>query len=287
MAQFGRALGSGPRGRWFESSHFDQKIKVTQLCDFYFVSEVKMKITFLGTSYGAPSLGRRQQSVLIETENSDAYIFDAGAPVTDALVNMGYDFSCIRAVFIIHLHGDHMNGINDLINLSEFLGVRFDLFLPEKRGVEALSVYTEMQLDGRKCERVSFKEYSSGEVFAQNGCKITAYPTAHMEKAGRPSYGFMIEDAQGAVYITGDLHPTLKDIPDVLNTVHTDMIVTECAHFTPSQLYARLDACNTDRVAFVHVMPPEKYDELKALQDDRHFISLFPDDGDMVEIFNK
>ena len=25
MAQFGRALGSGPRGRWFKSSHSDQK----------------------------------------------------------------------------------------------------------------------------------------------------------------------------------------------------------------------------------------------------------------------
>ncbi len=27
MAQFGRALGSGPRGRWFKSSHSDQKEK--------------------------------------------------------------------------------------------------------------------------------------------------------------------------------------------------------------------------------------------------------------------
>ena len=26
VAQFGRALGSGPRGRWFKSSHSDQKI---------------------------------------------------------------------------------------------------------------------------------------------------------------------------------------------------------------------------------------------------------------------
>ena len=28
VAQFGRALGSGPRGRWFESSHSDQKSTV-------------------------------------------------------------------------------------------------------------------------------------------------------------------------------------------------------------------------------------------------------------------
>ncbi|MBQ3100071.1 MAG: MBL fold metallo-hydrolase [Clostridia bacterium] len=246
-----------------------------------------MKITFLGTSYGAPSVGRRQQSVLVETENSDACIFDAGAPITDVLVNMGYDFSRIKAVFISHLHGDHMNGINDLINLCEFLNARFTVYLPEKRGVEALTAYTEMQLDGRACDRVCFREYSSGVVYLENGCRITAYPTAHMEKAGRPSYGFMAEADQSSVYITGDLHPTLKDIPDVLNSVHTDMIVTECAHFAPSELYGRLDACNTDRVAFVHVMPPERYNELKALQNDRSFSSLFPNDGDAIEFFKK
>ena len=177
-----------------------------------------------------------------------------------------------------------MNGINDLINLSEFLNARFDLYLPEKRGVEALSVYTEMQLDGRNSERISFKEYAAGEVLCDNGCKITAYPTAHMEKSDKPSYGFMIDADEKSVYITGDLHPSLKDIPDILNTVHTDMMVTECAHFTPSELCERLDACNTARVAFVHVMPPERYTELESLKQGRNFVSLFPNDGETVEV---
>ncbi len=46
-----------------------------------------MKIKFLGTSYGAPSIGRRQQSILIETDDKNAYLIDTGAPVTDVLVN--------------------------------------------------------------------------------------------------------------------------------------------------------------------------------------------------------
>lgn len=34
MAQFGRALGSGPRGRWFKSSHSDQFINAEKPCNF-------------------------------------------------------------------------------------------------------------------------------------------------------------------------------------------------------------------------------------------------------------
>ena len=50
-----------------------------------------MKIRFLGTSFGAPAVGRHQQSILLETESGNAYLVDAGAPVLDILVNTGYD----------------------------------------------------------------------------------------------------------------------------------------------------------------------------------------------------
>ena len=31
VAQFGRALGSGPRGRWFESSHSDHNVETKKM----------------------------------------------------------------------------------------------------------------------------------------------------------------------------------------------------------------------------------------------------------------
>ena len=42
VAQFGSALGSGPRGREFESPHSDQKIRLSILLKriFYIVKEV-------------------------------------------------------------------------------------------------------------------------------------------------------------------------------------------------------------------------------------------------------
>ena len=76
-----------------------------------------MNIRFLGTGFGAPYKNRHQQSILIEV-GENAYLFDAGAPVTDILSFSQYDMSRIKTVFISHLHGDHMNGLNDMINLA-------------------------------------------------------------------------------------------------------------------------------------------------------------------------
>jgi len=45
-----------------------------------------MKIKFLGTSFGAPSKGRHQQSILLETDSGNSYLFDAGAPVLDVIL---------------------------------------------------------------------------------------------------------------------------------------------------------------------------------------------------------
>ena len=77
-----------------------------------------MKIRFLGTSYGAPAPGRHQQNLLLETESGRDYLVDAGAPVLDILAGEGYDFSRLKAIFITHLHGDHMNGLADILNLA-------------------------------------------------------------------------------------------------------------------------------------------------------------------------
>ena len=87
-----------------------------------------MKIRFLGTSFGAPSAGRHQQSILLETADGSGYLVDAGAPVLDILVNTGYDLTKLKAVFITHLHGDHMNGLHDIINLAAYYGIRCDKY---------------------------------------------------------------------------------------------------------------------------------------------------------------
>ena len=47
---------------------------------------------------------------LIETAKG-GYIIDAGAPVMDCLLRRGFEPEKLKAVFITHMHGDHVNGL--------------------------------------------------------------------------------------------------------------------------------------------------------------------------------
>ena len=233
-----------------------------------------MKIKFLGTGFGAPYKNRHQQSVLIEVGDT-AYLFDAGAPVTDILSFAEYDMSRIKTVFISHLHGDHLNGLNDMINLAEFFNIRCDIWLSEQRGIEAFKSYTYMQLR-RDSDRVDFKLINEGLFYDDSILKVSAYQNDHMK--GLPCYSFLIEAEGKRVYITNDLSPDLCDLPDI----SADLMLIEAAHFDAETVVNKCNTLDVKKVAFVHVMPPEKYDGLKKCK--TNFIPLYPNDGEEYDL---
>lgn len=233
-----------------------------------------MNIRFLGTGFGAPYGGRHQQSIMIEI-GSNSYLFDCGAPVADILQD--YDKSKIKAVFISHLHGDHLNGINDLINLAEFFGMRFDLYLSEKRGIDTLKAYTLMQLQ-KDSDLVDFHLIERGDFYDDGALKVTAYQTDHMK--GLPCYAFLIEAEGKRVFVTGDLCPTLEDLPTIIFEEKTELIITEGAHFEADFLVEKMKRTKAEKIAFVHVMPPKKYEDIRLCAKESGIVALYPDDGD-------
>ncbi|MBQ7347654.1 MAG: MBL fold metallo-hydrolase [Clostridia bacterium] len=242
-----------------------------------------MKIKFLGTSYGAPSVGRHQQSILVEA-GERGYLFDVGAPVLDLLLNDGYDLKKIRAIFITHMHGDHINGLFDILNLASYFNMRFDLYLPDANGMELVKQYCQLQHVFLTDERIKLKQITEGIFFHDNGVTVTGVPTAHMEKKNRSCFGFLVQTETVSCYITGDLHGSLKDFPEFLYATPTDMIITECAHFLAENLIEKIGMCNTDKVAVIHVMPQSKYDDLKRIVDGQRICFYFPNDGDEYTI---
>jgi ribonuclease Z len=73
-----------------------------------------MRITFLGTSAGMPSRERNVASVAITIEGS-TLLFDCGEATQHQLMRSGVRMGSIDAVFITHLHGDHLFGLPGLL----------------------------------------------------------------------------------------------------------------------------------------------------------------------------
>ncbi len=242
-----------------------------------------MKIKFLGTSFGAPGKDRHQQSFLIE-ENEDLYIFDAGAPVIDILVKFGYDLSKIKAVFISHIHGDHLNGIFDMLNLADYFNINFTVYVSERRVAEFLRNYCELEGCALKSGRVKFLLIEEGEFYTDRHLRVCAFKTRHIKNGEIASFGFLVENEKSKLCITGDLNAALNDFPEFLCSEKTNLVITECAHFSPALLFEKLTRCCADSFAIVHVMPSDKYSQLKTIAKNSPLRVYLPNDNDEIEL---
>lgn len=74
-----------------------------------------MKIVLLGTSSAVPTLYRSLSSTAL-IRDGHVFLFDCGEGTQVQLMRAGIRRSKIRAIFIGHLHGDHLYGINGLLS---------------------------------------------------------------------------------------------------------------------------------------------------------------------------
>ena len=74
-----------------------------------------MKIILLGTSSATPTLYRGLSSTALIREGN-VFLFDCGEGTQIQLMRAGIRRSKIHSIFIGHLHGDHLYGINGLLS---------------------------------------------------------------------------------------------------------------------------------------------------------------------------
>ena len=243
-----------------------------------------MKLTFLGTSHGAPSDIRYCSSTMLEV-NGSRYIIDAGAPVADILMRKNIPGNSVKAMFITHMHCDHTSGIFLFLCLASgyYPNCLVDIYMPDPNRVESFaSVYPINR------ERVRMKTYEAGTFYKDENITVTAIPTRHIP--GEPTYSFVIDTADGKrVIFTGDLHQNdAADFPQIAVDDPSDAIVCEQAHFEVETIFAYLRKCPTKRIFMNHVA--RNYEKSIALLREEEKNQTLPmplravDDGDEYEI---
>ena len=243
-----------------------------------------MKIRFLGTSHGVPEAGRFNSSAMIDV-NGSIYYVDAGAPIVNMLVNDGRHPSDVRAFFITHCHGDHVNMLPHFVDLCHwyYLDARFTAFVPEKNVIENIYTYVESLKGGTiDRERECLVETSAGELYTDENIKVTAIPTFHLHHASRPSFAYRVESEGKSAVFTGDLSGGLAmgELWDVACKEPSDVVIIEKAHYSLSDLLPYLEKMQTKELWFTHVN--SNFDELRGLDGKYPFRVKIANDGDEI-----
>jgi ribonuclease Z len=178
----------------------------------------EIKVTLLGTGTPIVNFNRFGMSTLVEAGNQKL-LFDAGRGVVLRLQQKGASIRDINAIFITHLHSDHLTGLPDLYATAELLplaigGRKTPLDVRGPLGIDNVARGIELMFTdnnrlraiggeiAQEATRIAAHELSEGVAYERDGVKVTAFLVNHGYVV--PAYGFRVDYAGLAVVLSGD-----------------------------------------------------------------------------------
>jgi ribonuclease Z len=147
-----------------------------------------MKLHFLGTGSGMPSK-QRNVSALAVTLFKETWLIDCGEATQHQILYTSIKPRKVSAVWITHLHGDHIFGLPGFLSSRSALDGQEPLTLYGPKGIKKWLDMT-FQISGSHLSyELKVVEYEDGDTFEQDGHVVTVRKLEHRF----PSYGFRIE----------------------------------------------------------------------------------------------
>lgn len=243
-----------------------------------------MKIRFIGTSHGVPEQDRMWTSVMF-TSGDNTYVIDAGASVADGVIRSGRTLDSLKALFITHQHGDHMNGLPALVDIISWYFKNSDpaIYLPDE-GIDApLTALIDATFGGSHLKDIDYRVTKPGVIYDDGTAKVTAIPTRHIANGAHPSFAFYVECEGKKVLFTGDLNASCEDHPEIAFAEELDLIVIEAAHFRLTQREQIFGRSKTKKMIVSHYAPIN-HDQIEQFIADMPFEVILAEDSMEFEV---
>jgi ribonuclease Z len=175
-------------------------------------------VTLLGTGSPPPSIERFGPSTLVEV-GGQRLLFDAGRGASIRLVQVGLVLADVTAVFLTHLHSDHVNGLADiwLTGWTNPAGNRrtvpFEIYGPagtadmmthltEAHAADIRIRMADESLPAAGIE-VQAHDVTGGVVYDRDGVRVSVFDVDHGELI-KPALGYRIDYRDHSVVLSGD-----------------------------------------------------------------------------------
>jgi ribonuclease Z len=279
-----------------------------------------LKVTLLGTGTPRPVMQRFGPSILVEA-GGQKLLFDCGRGCIQRLYQAKIPLSEVTALFLTHLHSDHIVGIPDLWLTGWINGRVTPLRVWGPRGTQQMmkglgqayefDIHIRRDVDEQiPGEGVVEKatDVEEGVVYESGGVKVTAFNVDHGPV--KPALGYRVEYGGHSVVLSGDtrysenlikfaqgsdvlIHEVLAaNAFEALNAALTKQQIEKVmAHHTKTEEAAMVFAKVKPKLAvYSHIVPPNATD---LLSDTRKGYSgpvevgedlMSIEIGDMVEV---
>lgn len=228
-----------------------------------------LKITFLGTRSGVEPIPNRHHSSFVLEINQKYYWFDAGENCSHKAYTSGIDVSRVRAVFISHMHIDHIGGLANLLftikKVSWFTKKphindnSYDVFVPDIKKFESVKHISNAYREPFSAESPSLEvnvvehQICDGVIFEDENLRVSALHNRHLKENGENgwhSFSFLIEAKGKRIVFSGDL--ASPEELDAYMQDGCDALIMETGHHSPLSVCTYANKNNVKKLLFTH-----------------------------------
>ena len=147
-----------------------------------------LRLVILGSGATTPSPERALPSVAMRYEG-DVYLFDCGEGTQRQMMKCGISYAKVKAIFLSHLHTDHILGIPGLVYTLKLAERTDPLLIVGPTGTKKRIA----ELIDKDISFLTVEDIGPGWSYDANGAEIKSFSVSHRVEA----LGYVFEEEKG------------------------------------------------------------------------------------------